>query len=449
MSEGAVNAGGGRVWRVSASRAVALDRARVIAILNVTPDSFSDGGRFARSEDVADAARRALADGADMLDVGGESTRPGAARIGAPEQIRRVVPAIRAIRAAGVGAAISVDTTLAAVAAEALDAGADAINDVSACREDPAMLPLVGARRAGLILMHRLTPPPDDAYSDRYALPPDYSASGGVVEAVRAFLAERMGAARRAGVAPESLAIDPGLGFGKTVEQNFELIRATPVFAALGCPVVGGASRKSFIGRVTGADRPADRVEGSIAASVAQRLGGAALFRVHDVGPQARALRAADAVVAALGAGPLHGSGAARCRHRACYHPSHDPARAGRRSTPTEVRMAGKDTLEFTDANFDTEVLNADKPVLVDFWAEWCMPCRMLGPTIDEVASTYAGKAKVGKVDTDSNRNVSVKYGIAAIPTVLLFHKGKIVKKFVGLTNKKDIEAALNAAAAG
>jgi len=108
--------------------------------------------------------------------------------------------------------------------------------------------------------------------------------------------------------------------------------------------------------------------------------------------------------------------------------------------------MAGKDTLEFTDANFQTEVLESQKPVLVDFWAEWCMPCRMLGPTIDEVASAFAGKAKVGKVDTDSNRNVSVKYGISAIPTVLLFKGGQVVKKFVGLTNKKDLEAAINAA---
>ncbi len=295
MSRGAAS------WRLVKGRMLPLDRARLMAILNVTPDSFSDGGDLPTPQAASEAARRAITDGADMLDVGGESTRPGSARIDADEQIRRIVPAIRAIRDAGIGAPISVDTTLASVAQAALDAGADAINDVSAGREDPAMFALAAERGAGLILMHRLAPPGDDRYSDRYDAPPDYS-NGGVVEVVRRFLEDRIDAAMKAGVDRAAIAIDPGLGFGKSVEQNFELIGAMDRFVETGLPVLGAASRKSFIGRVTGVEEPRLRVEGSIGAALAMHARGARLFRVHDVAAHARAFRAFEAATPAIGA---------------------------------------------------------------------------------------------------------------------------------------------------
>lgn len=263
--------------------------------MNITPDSFSDGGRFAGVEDAVGAARRAIDDGADMLDIGGESTRPGARAVGDAEQIDRVVPVILAIRASGIACPISVDTTRSGVARAALDAGADAVNDVSAGTDDPAMLALLADRRAGVILMHRLRRPGDDSWSDRYDEAPAYP--GGVIECVLAFLLERTAAAMAAGIVREAIAIDPGLGFGKSVTQNFELIAASARFVATGFPVVGAASRKSFLGAVTGVENPSDRVESSVAASVAQRLGGAQLFRVHDVRAQCDGLRIADAVL--------------------------------------------------------------------------------------------------------------------------------------------------------
>jgi dihydropteroate synthase len=281
-------------WRFARDRSLTLDRARVIAILNITPDSFSDGGRIAGVEDAVAAAHAAIADGADMLDIGGESTRPGARAVGDAEQIDRVVPVILAIRASGIARPISVDTTRSGVARAALDAGADAVNDVSAGTDDPAMLALLAERGAGVILMHRLRRPNDDSWSDRYDEAPAYP--GGVVGCVCAFLLERAAAAMAAGIDREAIAIDPGLGFGKSVPQNLALIAATARFVATGYPVVGAASRKSFLGAVTGVENPSDRVASSIAASVAQRLGGAPLFRVHDVLAQSHGLRIADAI---------------------------------------------------------------------------------------------------------------------------------------------------------
>jgi len=288
-------------WELEGGRAIACDRPVLMAILNATPDSFSDGGRFSEPEQIADAAAEAVRAGATILDIGGESTRPGAARVDPTEQIERVVPAIRAIRTRGIGAPISVDTTRARVAAAALDAGADAVNDVSAATEDDEMLSLVAERGAGLVLMHRLAPPGEDSYSDRYDREPDY---GDVVLAVRSFLAERLTAAERAGVPPRRVALDPGLGFGKSVDQNLELIRRTPEITALGRPILSGASRKSFVGRVSAppGEEPApphQRDAASVAFSVAHRLAGAQIFRVHDVAAHAAALRAVEAIRAA------------------------------------------------------------------------------------------------------------------------------------------------------
>jgi dihydropteroate synthase len=259
-----------------------------MAILNATPDSFYAGSRHPTLE----TAERAIADGAVILDIGPESTRPGAEPVPDEEQVRRAVPLIKAIRGTNSAVAITIDTTSAEVARAALDAGADAINDVSAGRDDPGMFALAAARRCGIVLMHRLAPPRRDTYSDRYegGAAPAYT---DVVEEVRDFLRERAGAAMGAGVARESIVLDPGLGFGKTVEQNMELIRRTAEIGALGFPVLSGLSRKSFVGRVTlGRDStPEERLGGTLALSGEHLAAGASILRVHDVREHARLLR--------------------------------------------------------------------------------------------------------------------------------------------------------------
>ncbi|MCC6659825.1 MAG: dihydropteroate synthase [Phycisphaerales bacterium] len=260
-----------------------------MAILNLTPDSFHDGGVLAGPDAALRAATRAVADGAAVLDIGGESTRPGAAPVSTAEQMARVVPAIRAIREAGLRTPISVDTTRSGVARAALDAGADAVNDTSAGLDDDAMFPLAAERGAGLILMHRPRRPRDDSYSDRYADPPRY---GDVVAEVRDHLARRAASAAAAGVDPGAIVLDPGLGFGKTVGQNLELIRRTGEIAALGYPVLSGLSRKSFTGVAAGlaGSVPGERLGGTLALSIAHLRAGASIFRVHDVAEHVHAL---------------------------------------------------------------------------------------------------------------------------------------------------------------
>ncbi len=290
------------IWRLGNGRAIALDRPRIVAVLNLTDDSFYSGSRVDGARAV-EAALRAVADGADAIDMGAESTRPGAARVPAEEQIARVRPAVSAMRRErGLHATpISVDTTLEAVALSALDAGADVINDVSAGAESAGgTLRVSAARGAGLILMHRLTTPERDRYSDRYDTPPVY---GDVVAEVAATLAARASAARAEGVDPEAIAVDPGLGFGKDVEQNLELIRRTRELASLGYPVVSALSRKSFVGRVSlGRDStPDERLAGTLALSVSHLRCGAVIFRVHDVREHREALDAAWALRATGG----------------------------------------------------------------------------------------------------------------------------------------------------
>lgn len=287
-----------RVWRFGARGELSLERSRVVAILNVTPDSFSDGGKLTTPQAAAMAAARAVEQGAAMLDVGGESTRPGAARVSEEEQIARVVPSIRAIRALG-GAAgaipISVDTTRSAVARAAIEAGADAINDVSAGTEDEGILRLAAECGAGVVLMHRLRPPGEDSYSDRYRETPRY---GNVVLEVRAFLLERARRAMEMGVARGSIAIDPGLGFGKSVEDNVTLARRVDELVATGFAVLGAASRKSFVGRVSleRETQPSERLAGSLAFAAAMHARGVRLFRVHDVAEHVGMLRVMDEV---------------------------------------------------------------------------------------------------------------------------------------------------------
>lgn len=296
-----------------------LTRPRLIGVINITPDSFFagsrvGGGRWARedaahaagavsvpTEAGAHAARTAaamVAAGAAGVDLGAESTRPGAARVDADEQIARLLPAVRAIRALP-GAAgrvpISIDTTLAPVAEKMLDAGADIINDVSAGTEDAELLRVAARHRAGLVLMHRLKPPGSDSFSDRYVEPPAYA---DVVAEVREFLSRRLHAAVDVGVDASCVVLDPGLGFGKSVEQNLELIRRTAELCTLGRPVLSALSRKSFVGRVSlGRDsEPEERLAGTLAFSLLHVHAGARLLRVHDVGEHQQMLDALAAI---------------------------------------------------------------------------------------------------------------------------------------------------------
>ncbi len=223
-----------------------------------------------------------VAAGADMLDIGGESTRPGAQRVAVDEQIRRVLPVIKAIRGAGITVPISIDTTLDEVAARAIDAGADAINDVSAGIESEGMFRLAASRRVGLILMHRRVPPPLDRFSDQYAVAPKF---GDVTKEVARYLGERARLAMAAGVLRESIVLDPGLGFGKSVDQNVELISGNFTLLDLGFPILSALSRKSFVGRIS-LERdsdPSERLPGTLSFSVSHMYAGARLFRVHDV----------------------------------------------------------------------------------------------------------------------------------------------------------------------
>jgi dihydropteroate synthase len=296
-------------WHAAPDAPLPRDPPVLMGILNVTPDSFSDGGRYIEVDAAVAHAARMIEEGAAIIDIGGESSRPGAARVDPQEQLRRVIPVVTTLRqrlaalsSDTAGAArpawrtlISIDTTQATVAKAALDAGADLINDVSAGRDDPWMFSLAAQRRCGLILMHRLAPPAAESYSDGYS-ERDRPRYRDVVAEVRAFLMERAEAAIGAGVRPEAIAIDPGLGFGKTVAQNYELIARSAELVATGFPVVTGASRKSFIGRAAGVEAPGGRVIGSVAAAVGQYLAGVRVFRVHDVAAHLEALAVAAAV---------------------------------------------------------------------------------------------------------------------------------------------------------
>jgi dihydropteroate synthase len=264
---------------------VAVRDVKLMGVVNVTPDSFSDGGRYLDPAAAIAHGEELAAAGAAILDVGGESTRPGAAAVSAEEELRRVGPVIAGL--AGVDAAISVDTSKAAVAAAALDAGATIVNDVTALRGDPGMAALVAERGAGLILMHMKGDPRTMQVDPRY---------DDVVAEVRDFLAERLAFAVAAGVEESKVWLDPGFGFGKTNQHTFELLRGLPELAALGRPLVVGTSRKSFIGRVDGSGTD-ERLGGTIATSVLAATAGAAVLRVHDVREMSQALKVADAVL--------------------------------------------------------------------------------------------------------------------------------------------------------
>jgi dihydropteroate synthase len=245
-----------------------------MAVLNRTPDSFSDGGRFLDEEVALRHAELLIEGGADILDIGGESTRPGAEPVPAAEERQRVVPMVSELRQRHPGLAISVDTSKAEVAAAALAAGADLVNDVSAAA-DPRMLELVAQEGAAIVLMHRRGTPVTMQLDTRYQ---------DVVAEVRDFLDRRAAAAVAAGVAPDRVWVDPGIGFGKDVDGNLRLLAALPALAGLGYPVVVGASRKSFLGRLTGAE-VTGRLAGSLAALVPTLGLARAVVRVHDPEP--------------------------------------------------------------------------------------------------------------------------------------------------------------------
>jgi len=258
---------------------------RIMGILNVTPDSFSDGGAHATAGAAVAHGLRLLEEGADILDVGGESTRPGAAAVSAAEELARVLPVIRELYRQRPAALISIDTSKAEVADRALDAGARIVNDVTAGEGDPAMVGVVAAARAGFVLMHMQGTPRTMQAAPCYA---------DVVGEVAAYLRARVAACEAAGIGRAQLVVDPGIGFGKTLEHNLALIRAaaglTPEF-----PVLIGASRKSFLGKLTGREI-GDRVAASVAVAIHGALHGVAILRVHDVKETVDALRVTAAL---------------------------------------------------------------------------------------------------------------------------------------------------------
>lgn len=257
-----------------------------MGILNVTPDSFSDGGRFLAPDDALAQGLTLVREGAAILDVGGESTRPGSDPVLVEEELRRVLPVVEAL-AGSVGVPVSVDTTKAEVARRALLAGANLVNDVTALRGDAAMVEVVAGAGCPVCLTHMKGQPKtmqDDPYYDD------------VVDEVLRFLEERMAFAVSRGVREEQIMVDPGIGFGKSVEHNLTLLRHLDRLVSLGRPVVLGASRKRFLGVILGAE-PGQRVIGTVATTVAGLLAGVHVFRVHDVKPNFEALRVGLAVL--------------------------------------------------------------------------------------------------------------------------------------------------------
>jgi dihydropteroate synthase len=257
-----------------------------MGIVNVTPDSFSDGGMFDDPEAAVKHGLRLVEEGADLVDVGGESTRPGSEPVSEAEERGRVLPVIEGLRSEAPEAVLSVDTRNSAVAKEALGAGADVVNDIGA-GADPAMFEVVASAGAGMVLMHMQGEPTTMQADPRY---------DDVVAEVRSFLAGRLDAAVAAGIGRDRLCIDPGIGFGKTVAHNLELLRSIASFRELEVPVLVGVSRKRFIGELSGADDPDDRLEGTLGAVAWCAAQHTDIVRVHDVAETVRAVRVVDAI---------------------------------------------------------------------------------------------------------------------------------------------------------
>ena len=275
------------IWRCRDRAFDEPGRVLVMGILNITPDSFSDGGRYLEPAAAIARAHELTAAGADILDLGAESTRPGSLPVAAEEQLRRLMPVVEAL--AGSGACLSIDTGSAQVASAALAGGAHIVNDVTALG-DPAMAGVVAAAGAGLVLMHMQGSPATMQYAPHY---------DDVVREVREFLGARMAIAVAAGVARECVALDPGIGFGKSIEHSLRLIARLDELAVLGRPVLLGASRKSFLGRLIGEAAPDQRLEAGLAAASIGAFLCARIIRTHDVAATRRATRIAEALAAA------------------------------------------------------------------------------------------------------------------------------------------------------
>ena len=278
--------------RIKGARHALGARTWIMGVVNATPDSFFDGGAHAEPGSAVAHGLQLVEEGADILDVGGESSRPGADPVSIEEELRRVLPVLSGLRAR-TAVLLSLDTVKPEVAEAGIAAGADIINDISAACGGARMFELAAASGAGLVLMHMQGTPKTMEAGPRYA---------DVVAEVRAFLAERMAAARACGVADESIILDPGIGFGKRIEDNLALLNAVDDLASLGRPVLLGVSRKGFIGRILNAPPP-DRLEGTIGASIVGLVRGAHILRVHDVKSVGQAARVADAILAAGTAG--------------------------------------------------------------------------------------------------------------------------------------------------
>jgi dihydropteroate synthase len=264
------------LWLVQPDR-----RPLIMGVLNVTPDSFSDGGRFAAVESAVVQAEKLAADGAELIDIGGESTRPGSQRIEAKEQIRRILPVLEAT-APHLPVVWSVDTRSAEVASAAIDGGATVINDISAGRDDPAIFRLAAERQLPIILMHMQGEPQTMQANPHYE---------NVIEEVKSFFVERIRAAQSAGVDTKQILLDPGIGFGKNVNHNLTLIREMKQFTQMGRPLVIGTSRKGFIGAISGEPQPNQRLLGTAATIAWSIANGADIVRVHDVEPMLKIVR--------------------------------------------------------------------------------------------------------------------------------------------------------------
>lgn len=279
------------IWNTKRGPLDLTRQARVMGILNVTPDSFSDGGVHFGIDTALRHARQMIAEGADLIDVGGESTRPGAVAVPAAEEIARVLPVIAALRAEWDGL-ISIDTTKAVVAEAALAAGADIVNDVSGLLADPAMVSTCAASGCGVVVMHMQGNPRTMQDAPHYR---------DVVAELRAFFEERLTTLRAAGIAPEALCFDPGIGFGKTLEHNLALLAGLESLRIASRPILLGVSRKSFIGRILGSPELASREWPTFAITADAREKGVMLHRVHAVRPNVEALRMTEAILGAGG----------------------------------------------------------------------------------------------------------------------------------------------------
>jgi len=271
------------------------ERVHVMGIVNVTPDSFSDGGLYLQYEDAVRHAMALVEQGADLLDFGAESSRPGADPVDEQEELRRLLPVVRLV-VKRTAVPISIDTTKAAVAERALDAGASLINDISALQFDPRMAEVVAQSGAGVVLMHMQGTPKTMQQRPFYA---------NVVDDVHTFLAERLGVAIQAGIRPEMIALDPGIGFGKNIEHNLKLLASLDELVSLGRPLVAGVSRKGFIGSIL--DRPLEgRLMGTAAAVAVAIMKGARLVRVHDVAPMVDVIKIVEAIIRHREPGLVH-----------------------------------------------------------------------------------------------------------------------------------------------